>query len=266
MTSSGASYGPYSSREMHKYVRYGVNKKDGSRIVEKPSFVSFGSKEKPEPYKAGKNELPDRWKYKKWESPRVPVNAGEGYFGWPAPKGAPKDTPFKAFEYPGGKKEMKLEYIDKCSYRNAKRPEKVAFQSKDASRRDEFSSVFRTEQYREGLKKDARLNKSGNNEEQLQEFLAQQAAEQGKREFVEGLNETEFLYDIGRGQDTEFDPKAHRERYFTQTLEKNMARSKRMGPYSTMSSTVGDFQGSSPMRPEFGRVNVTKTFNDKGHL
>jgi len=122
------SYGPYSSREMHKYVRYGVNKKDGSRVVEKPSFVSFGSKEKPEPYKAGKNELPDRWKYKKWESPRVPVNAGEGYFGWPPQKGAPKDATFKAFEYPGGKKEMKLEYVDKCSYRNAKRPDKVAFQ------------------------------------------------------------------------------------------------------------------------------------------
>jgi hypothetical protein len=139
-------------------------------------------------------------------------------------------------------------------------------QSKDASRRDEFSSVFRTEQYRETLKKDARMNQSGNQAEELEELLAKQAAEQGVREFVEGLTETKFLYDIGRDQDTEFDPKAHRERYFTQTLEKNMARSKRMGPYSTMSSAVGDFQGASPVRPEFGRVNVTKTFNDKGHL
>lgn len=75
-----------------------------------------------------KNELPDRWKYKKWESPRNPVNAGQGFFGWPPQKGAAKDTPFKAFEYPGGKKDMKLEYVDKCSYRNAKRPDKVAFQ------------------------------------------------------------------------------------------------------------------------------------------
>jgi len=49
-------------------------------------------------------------------------------FGWPVPKGAPKDAKPKAFEYPGGTKEMKLEYIDRVSYRNAKRPDKVSFQ------------------------------------------------------------------------------------------------------------------------------------------
>jgi hypothetical protein len=54
-----------------------------------------------------------------------------------------------AFEYPGGKKEMKLEYVDKTSYLKAKRPDKVSFQSKDASRRDEFSNTFTTERYRE---------------------------------------------------------------------------------------------------------------------
>ena len=41
-------------------------------------------------------------------------------------------------------------------------------------------------------------------------------AEEGRRQFVSGLTETEFLYDIGRGQDTEFDPKAKRDRFFTQ--------------------------------------------------
>jgi len=251
---------------MHKFVRYGVDKKDGSRIVEKPSFVSFGDKDKPEPYRAGKHELPDRWKYKKWESPRHPTNAGDGFFGWAPPKGTAKGEPFKAFEYPGGKKEAKLEYIDKCSYRNAKRPEKVAFQSKDASRRDEFSLNFRMEQHRETLRKDAKaMGRSENPEEEL-EAMMKKSAEAGRRDFVHGLQEAEYLYDIGREADTEFDPKAHRERFFTQTLEKNMARPKRMGPYATMSSTVGDFGGASPMRPEFGRVNVTKTFNNKGHL
>lgn len=93
------SYGPYSSREMHKFVRYGVDKKDGSRIVEKPSFVSFGDKDKPEPYKGGKHELPDRWKYKQWSSPRHPQNAGSGFFGWAPPKGTAKGEPYKAFEY-----------------------------------------------------------------------------------------------------------------------------------------------------------------------
>jgi len=84
-----------------------------------------------------------------WSSPRHPTNAGEGYFGWAPPKGAPKDAPHMAFEYPGGKKDMKLEYVDKTSYLKAKRPDKVSFQSKDASRRDEFSNTFTTERYRE---------------------------------------------------------------------------------------------------------------------
>lgn len=57
---AGDSYGPYSSREMHKFVRYGVDKKDGARTVEKPSFVSFGTKERPEPYRAGKVKLMQR--------------------------------------------------------------------------------------------------------------------------------------------------------------------------------------------------------------
>jgi len=257
------SYGPYSSREMHKFVRYGVDKKDGSRTIEKPSFVSFGSKEKPEPYKGGKHELPDRWKYKLWKSPRVPQNAGDGFFGWPVPKGAPKDQLPVAFEYPGGTEKMKLEYVDKTSYIKAKRPEKVSFQSKDASRRDEFSNTFRTEQHREGLRREQKLMK-GNPQEELEELMKNKVED--ARGFSHGLNEPEFLFDIGREQDTEFDPKELRDRFFKQTLEKNMQRPKRMGPYATMSSTVGDHPNYSPTRPENGRVHVTKSFYDKGHL
>jgi len=58
----------------------------------------------------------------------MPKNAGEGYFGWAPPKGAPKDAQYKAFEYPGGEKDKKLEYVDSVSYLKAKRPEKVSFQ------------------------------------------------------------------------------------------------------------------------------------------
>jgi len=55
---SHMDYGPYSTREMHKQVRYGINKKDQARVVEKTSFVSIGeSKEKPEPYKGGKVKM-----------------------------------------------------------------------------------------------------------------------------------------------------------------------------------------------------------------
>jgi hypothetical protein len=180
---------------MHKFVRYTTNRKDGSKVVDKPSFISFGTKEKPEPYLAGKNVLPDRWKYKLWKSPRMPVNAGDGFFGWPPNKGAPKDTPYKAFEYPGGLKERPYPFVDRVSYLKAKRPPNVSFQSKDASRRDEFSNTVRTEQYREALKKDkAIMDGNRNPEDELEAFLAWQTAEAGRRHFVQGLAETEFLY------------------------------------------------------------------------
>ncbi len=52
-----ADYGPYSTREMHKMVQYGINRKDGARTVDKQVFISVGSKEKPEPYKGGKVQL-----------------------------------------------------------------------------------------------------------------------------------------------------------------------------------------------------------------
>lgn len=113
---------------MHKFVRYTVNRKDGTKVVDKPSFISFGTKEKPEPYIGGKDALPDRWKYKIWKSPRVPVNAGDGFFGWPPNKGAAKDTPYKAFEYPGGTKERPYPFVDRVSYLKAKRPPGVSFQ------------------------------------------------------------------------------------------------------------------------------------------
>lgn len=46
-----------------------------------------------------------------------------------------------------------------------------------------------------------------------------------------------------------------------------MTRTRRLGPYATMSSSIGDFGAEfQAPRPEFGRAQVTKTFLDKGHL
>lgn len=188
------SYGPYSSRELHKFVRYDVNPKNGEKIVDKTPFVvTIGNQ-----FKGGKQDLPDRWKYGKWQSPRFPKNAGGGYFGWPPNKSEGKDAAYKAFEYPGGggptgkDTKAKLEYIDKTSYLKAKRPASLSFQSKDASRRDEFSSVVRTEQYREALKAETKLlNSHGPSQEELDALLKRaDEAEKGRRTFVEGLTET----------------------------------------------------------------------------
>ncbi len=110
---------------------------------------------------------------------------------------------------------------------------------------------------------DAKYFGSGPPTEELEDFLRREAKQ---RTFVEGLKESEYLYDIGRDQETEFDPKAHRDRFYSQTLEKKMSRHRRTGPYTTVSSTYGQFDGMSPGRPEHGCVNSTKTFYDKGHL
>lgn len=138
---------PYTSRDLHPHVRYQTDRKSGDKAVEKPGYITHTSGAgKPEPYKAGKMELPARWKYVKWDSKRSPVNAGNGYFGWP---GRNKGDPYIEFEYPGGRPDLKLEYNDRTSFRNARRPDKVAFQSKDAHKTSEFTSTFRTEQYRQ---------------------------------------------------------------------------------------------------------------------
>ena len=221
------SYGPYSSRDLHKFVRYETNPKNGEKVVAKTPFVvTIGNQ-----YKGGKEELPGRWKYSKWQSPRKPNNAGDGYFGWPPQKSEGKDAKFKAFEYPGGggpsgkDPKAKLEYIDKTSYLKAKRPATLSFQSKDASRRDEFASVIRTEQYREGLKAETKLMNKAQNQEELDALMLRaEEAERGRRTFVEGLTETEFLYDIGRNIHTKFDPKDDGDHFFPQTREAMMKR------------------------------------------
>jgi len=57
-------------------------------------------------------------------------------------------APTTASEYPGGTKAAPLVYSDKTSYLKARRPEKVAFESRDAERTGEFCDTIRTEQYR----------------------------------------------------------------------------------------------------------------------
>lgn len=97
-------------------------------------------------------------------------------------------------------------------------------------------------------------------------LMLQQDSEKKPREFVAGLNEPETLYDIGRSQETEFDPKSHRDRFYSQTLEKNMNRPRRSGTMRQSSAVIGDMGDHTPSKPQFGRLNVTKHFNDRYHL
>ena len=117
----------------------------------------------------------------------------------------------------------------------------------------------------QALKGEQRHINAAQNKEILTALMDKMETQKAERTFTEGLTEPEHLYDIGRTQETEFDPKAHRERFYINTLEKKMARTKRYGNMRTTASVYGDFDLPKG-GPEHGRMNVTKTFNDKGHL
>ena len=51
------------------------------------------------------------------------------------------------------------EYVDRLKYRETQKEKKKGFLSGDFKRRDEYSMVFRTEQYREQLKGEDKLAK-----------------------------------------------------------------------------------------------------------
>jgi len=100
---------------------------------------------------------------------------------------------------------------------------KNGFGTHDASRRDEFSNNIRTEQYRETLYKEKRLN--AENSEQLQERLNKLLEERAKFGATSPASSTEGestfsysqrvrQYDIGRNRITAFDPRSTKDAYY----------------------------------------------------
>ena len=91
-----------------------------------------------------------------------------------------------------------------------------------------------------------------------------------KRDFVPGLTETEFLYDIGKSQSTPFDPKSASDTFYQRRAAKDLDPKKgsmRLGPYMTSSSQIGTGAWGTPYsKPQFGTISPTKNFYDKSHL
>jgi len=212
-------------------------------------YISIG-----DPYVDRVGKLPERWKKPQFQIDRMPKNAGNGYFGYNN----------KDFTYASDP------YKETRSYKAEQPPEKrtMGFGTKDASKRDEFAATIRTEQYRETLKRENTIldeQRDTAKEEALMEKL-----KNTKSEFVPGLTETEFLYDIGRTQSTPFNPKSAGDRFYQRRLNKDLdpkQGSMRLGPYMTSSSQIGTGAWETPYsKPQFGTVSPTKNFNDKSHL
>lgn len=100
------------------------------------SFITIGTKEKPEPYKDGKKPLRSCY-------------GGKQFAGQPPKEGRTTDVYFE-------KKHPWLadgdKYVDKLRYKDVQPVKMKGFLSGDFKRRDEFSNTVRTLQYREQLK------------------------------------------------------------------------------------------------------------------
>ena len=126
------------------------------------------------------------------------------------------------------------------------------FGSKDAHRRDEFTSAIRTEQYRESMRKELKLYKSKNQSQELppiDDRASTAPASFGTR--------TEMLYDIGRTKVTEFDPKSTKDCFYRTTLE----REKRLGPYRPTSTNIGESAWKTEYKPPaHGAASLVKVY------
>ena len=153
---------------------------------------------------------------------------------------------------------------------------KKGFGTKDAHRRDEFSNNIRTEQYREGIRKETMLLNQNKDkvEARLTQLLATKALETAKMNNTggsTGSHEGFFdysnkvaQYDIGRNRVTAFDPKSIKDTYYKFSDE----RPKRFG---TTNRPISYDLGSSAwdvhyQPPTFGGKSLVKNFFDKSHL
>lgn len=223
----------YTTKFVHKNI-----------MTENGRYITIG-----DPYQSKKDTLPPRWKEKQFAAPQIPQNSGEGYFGHQG----------KSFVY------MPDKYATQVPYQTTQPHDKrkLGFGTHDAHKRDEFTASIRTEQYRETLKREKILIDKAHDPAAATAIL--EAAKEKKSEYVAGKPEINHLYDVGRNIHTEFDPKNHREQYYT--MKHGFEHDKRMGTFRTASQEVGEGMWNVKYsKPEFSAASQVKNFYDKSHL
>lgn len=150
---------------------------------------------------------------------------------------------------------------------------KRGFGTKDASRRDEFSSNNRTEQYRETLRKEkAHAENPEIVKEKLTKLLAERAFQDsttlqssGRRTLSGTVNGKKLhQYDIGRSQVTAFDPKSIKDTFYRFESEHD----KFFGEFTKpVSCDIGQAAWEVAYKPpSHGGRSEVKNFYDKSHL
>ncbi|CAM9660355.1 unnamed protein product, partial [Choristocarpus tenellus] len=187
---------------MYSTKRFNKNMVDGG------AYISIGDS-----YKGTKLDLPDRWRGKGFSVPQKPKNAENGSFS---------RLEYRSDPYADMEKFAKTQPLDK---------RKQGFGTKDAFRRGEFTATIRTEQYRDLLRHEQAIMEKQRDPVKDKAILEEaEISRAEKRTFPGKLKETRFLYDIGRSQVTEFDPKHSRDRFYSLSIDQE----KRRGEYRTM--------------------------------
>ncbi|RYG68299.1 hypothetical protein EON64_05480 [archaeon] len=229
----------YSSKLVHK------------SMVANNAYITVGDPyhdPKANPFRQGKKGE----KLTPFQSKGIPQNAELGYFT-------------KKSYVPEGYKEG-IKYITTQPLDQRK----LGFGTKDAHKRDEFSSNNRTEQYRETLRKEKEMAESP---EVVKEKLTKLLAERATMDFATQTRYTNTLsggpkrirqYDIGRTQVTDFNPKATRDKFYRFDEEHGRYFGDLAQP---ISCEVGAAAWETQYRPPaFGGKGEVKNFFDKSHL
>ncbi|CAM9337371.1 unnamed protein product [Ascophyllum nodosum] len=225
-----------------------TTKRFNNSIVDGASYITIGDK-----YRGFDFNRPGRWKGKGFSVPQIPQNAENGHFS---------RLEYKSEPYTEMEKFIKTQPLDK---------RKLGFGTKDAYRSAEFTATIRTEQYRDLLRHEKcgmEKHRDTAKEQAVIEKYKKDVLEH--RTFPSGLKEIKHLYDVGRSQVTDFDPKISRDRFYTPCRALSAVSSKnekRRGPYLTMAQDIGngawEYKYTSP---EHGPINHMKYFYDKSHL
>ncbi len=205
-------------------------------VVDGAAYITIG-----DPYNGNKAPLPERWKGKRLSCP---------------PPGAATFTPFTYASEP---------YVAEAELYIKTQPvetRKNGFGSRDASKRDKHAMTRAMEAYREQLRKEMQYSNkrpsSSSTDRAPQPPTTTSTATAAKPR--------SFLYDIGRGRTTEFNPKLRRDTFYP-PQNQGQGRCRGPGPYRRTSEAIGEgVWATEHAPPDFGSTSCTKAFLDHSHL
>lgn len=184
---------------------------------------------------------------------------------------------FNIFEYASDP------YQDNSKYIITQPPDsrKEGFGSKDANRRDEFSSDVRARQWREKLKQENIYAQTALRSQSVEPRMSEaQILRKRQREYQQkytlnpGMFQTQVpwnLYDIGKGPEgsagtTPICNKCPREKFYCpHRIGRGEVTLRRPGTAPTSAKAYGDFVTSAE-KPKFGVISEHKSFYDSSHL